>query len=171
MKTKEKRYYYKLEGMAVSFLRKKKETLKGYKKYLELYNKTEKRLKKKGLKMYDKVLDVKTYEEYYEDAIKEKELLKSKGMKYSKNFNRDIVSGQTYETSYKQAKSLRKGIQTYYEKEGLEIPLEIETMSIKDIQEGNVDWDVINDRYHELREAGLSGKDAGKSIAGMYFGS
>lgn len=141
-----------------------------YQVYKKLYRRAEKSLAKRGMKMHDKILTKQEWKAYYESEMQHNVELRKEGLKIDKNINRTIVASQKYSKSYKYARHLKEGLERFYEDQYGEVPKD-KQVKIRDILEGKVDFDALDDEYWFLRDQGLTAKETAEEIAGLYFGS
>lgn len=141
-----------------------------YQVYKRYYKKAQKQLAKRRMKMKDNMLTKQEWTLYYQSEVQRNIELKAEGKAIDKNINRTIVSAQKYSKSYKYAKHLKAGLEKFYEDQYGTIPKDKE-VRIRDILEGKVDFDALDDEYWYLRDQGLTPKEAAAEIAGLYFGS
>lgn len=135
-----------------------------YNTYKKLYRERQKTLRRHGYEMEEKMLDFESYKYQYENIAQDIRD-STNGTTNNVNINRLIVKNQAYDTSYRQMIGLRKAMIEI----GEEPPNLMKMRKDERYREGL--WDILGDRYEELRSQGYSGKRAKEYISTMYFNS
>lgn len=148
----------------------KSEERSRYHAYLIRYNRAAKRLRKKGLEMYDIKYSFEEFIVTYEATLNDMNAI----MRVSKrpNWAGDVVGRMIDRQKYAISRRQAENIYFNYSKiKNIDERLEGPKPTITEIREGQFDFDVIGDYYHDLKDSGLSGSDAKAFIASEIFGS
>lgn len=135
-----------------------------YNTYKKLYRERQKTLRRHGYEMEEKMLDFEAYKYQYENIAQDIRD-SNNGTTNNVNINRLIVKNQAYDTSYRQMIGLRKAMVEM----GEEPPKLMKLRKDEAYRERM--WDILGDKYEELRSQGYSGKRAKEYISTMYFNS